>query len=129
MIRIAICGPHGVGKTTLAKRLATELNIWYVPEVAREILDMAQDRNWRTFSPDEATEFERAILYTHLFYVKQANRLGVDFVSDRSIFDVFAYIDWHKKHRNISLNIDCRTIDISSYQKVFGEDLGACFLG
>ena len=109
-IRVAISGPHGVGKSTLARRIADELCIWYIPEVARELLDKARDRNWKEFSAEEACEFEKAIIHSHLFYIKQANRMNTSFVSDRSVFDAFGYIDWQEECRGMKLGINYHRI-------------------
>ena len=90
--RIAIVGAHGVGKTTLAKKISEELGLFLIPEVARDLIK-AVNFNWRGEDKDSIYYFEKAILYTHVFYVNSIN----EFIADRSIFDVFAYTLWHYK--------------------------------
>ena len=87
--KIAICGAHNVGKTTLAKKMSEKFELPYIPEFARDLLHATDGFNWRTIEDITSWwHFELAITFSHLFTVQNRER----FVSDRSLWDVLAYV-------------------------------------
>jgi len=93
--KIAIAGSHNIGKTTLAKRLADTTGLVYIPEVARELLNMSKNWDWRNADEKQILAFEKAIYHSHLFFIS----LYGTFISDRSVFDIAAYCLYHDKQR------------------------------
>jgi deoxyadenosine/deoxycytidine kinase len=83
--RIAIVGSFSTGKTTIAERLARELDLPLLPEVAREIVEMG-------FKLDkDATPETEALIFLKQFN----NELSEpEFVGDRSLIDSMAYAGW-----------------------------------
>jgi len=88
--KIALVGPHGTGKTTLAEKLGKILELPVLPEIAREAL-VRSKVSWRVIATVkplyklwEATLYE-AILEMH--------RRDMFFVADRSLVDVVAYTE------------------------------------
>lgn len=87
--RIAICGAHNVGKTTLAKKMSENFGLPYIPEFAQDLINATDNFNWRTTKKITSWwHFELAITFSHLFVVQNRER----FVSDRSLWDVLAYV-------------------------------------
>jgi len=95
MLRIGITGAHGLGKTTLAKALAKEFNLYYLPEVAREMLGWSPDKDWRDFNTYQAIYFEEALMNAHKFYLNSCIRKDIAFVTDRIMLDIKAYAVYH----------------------------------
>lgn len=97
-MKIAITGTHGVGKTTLAKKLADVYKLPLLTETAREVaaeLGYANTTEMRTAGLDEIAEFQRRVLQGQI--TKEA--LASKFVSDRTVLDMYAYstlygLDW-----------------------------------
>ncbi len=85
MYRIAIVGSFSTGKTTLAVRLAEELDLPMLPEVAREVIDLGfeLDKN--------ATPEVETLIFLRQFR-NETQHPG--FVGDRSLIDVLAYAGW-----------------------------------
>ncbi len=90
-MRIAISGSHGVGKTTLTNRLAQELCLPIISEVARTVArdfgfsstkQIVQAKQVRKFM------FQMGVFYNQMIEEKKYSQ---GFVSDRSIFDSVAY--------------------------------------
>lgn len=88
-MRIAICGTHGVGKTTLAKWLGSELNLPVLSEQATKLLKsdfpfFETERDFRIFQ-----QFQEQVLVNQ-FHDEGNHPDG--FVADRSIIDSLAYV-------------------------------------
>ncbi len=83
--RIAIVGSFSTGKTTVATRLATELGLPLLPEVAREVaaLGFELDKN-------ATPELETLIFLRQL----RNEQTHAAFVGDRSLIDVMTYASW-----------------------------------
>lgn len=91
--KIGISGSHGIGKTTLAKRISTTFDFPYLMEVARELLNYNLYFDWKKKGNIEIKLiFEKAIFYSHLFLINQPK-----FISDRTVLDIFAYSVFHLK--------------------------------
>ncbi len=93
-LQIAVCGAHGVGKTTLAKKLADELKVKYLPEVARELIELL-DFAWKDEDEEYVAKFEEAIYYWYKFVFEYLSDYNCSYVADRSLYDVAAYCLWH----------------------------------
>ncbi len=90
--RIANCGTHGVGKTTLAKHLSGISDHKYIPEVARELLDV-KGKGFTKLGSQDIIDFQSAVFFSHIFMIRGQNC----FISDRSIIDHFVYLAYHVK--------------------------------
>lgn len=94
-MRIAICGTHSVGKTTLARALASRLSLPLIEEVARTAAchlrisscrELAEGRLWRA-----------ALFQLHVFHLQLAQESEhKEFISDRSVIDVLAYSKFYQ---------------------------------
>jgi len=85
-MKIAICGTHGTGKTTLAQALSRKLNLPLIREVAREIASEGFPVLSRFSTPTLRTQF--AIFGRQLYEEQRYSH----FVADRSILDNLAYM-------------------------------------
>jgi guanylate kinase len=57
---IVLCGPSGVGKSTISRRLAQQMNVWYtVSATTRQ--KQPQDDNGKTYDHIDRTEFFRRL--------------------------------------------------------------------
>jgi deoxyadenosine/deoxycytidine kinase len=85
-MKIAICGSHGVGKTTLAKAIAQKLKFNLIPDVVR----MPGGAFDKGFPVDEATlpETQFWILSKQLEFERNAKQ---PWVSDKSLYDNIVY--------------------------------------
>jgi deoxyadenosine/deoxycytidine kinase len=84
-LRIVIVGSLSTGKTTLAERLARELNLPLLPEAAREVVELGFKLD-KDATPETET----------LIFLKQFNNelSTSQFIGDRSLIDVMAYAGW-----------------------------------
>jgi nicotinamide riboside kinase len=96
-LRIAISGAHGVGKSSLALLLATEVNLPLIEEVARTVAEKTGFHNTQEVidaHPLDKERFQNAVLSRQLNTEFQHGAQG--FVSDRSVIDIAAYSTWYK---------------------------------
>lgn len=84
-LRIAVIGSHGVGKTTLAERLAAGLGVTFIPESARVV---AHTHGYAEPSMN-SMEFQQLCLQEQI-YAERTNRAG-GFVTDRGLVDYLVY--------------------------------------
>lgn len=103
-MRIAISGAHGVGKTTLAERLAEKLDLSLITEVARE--KAMQYGYGTTEGIKNAGLFSRIAFQLDVFYGQiKAEERKRKFVSDRSVFDCVAYSIYYHLPSTISVYV------------------------
>ncbi len=87
-LRIGILGAHGVGKSTLAKRLSLELGLLRIDEVARTLHGLG-------FKLDTQTTMQtQSLMWLGQFYEELTHE---EFVSDRTLIDVLAYTEAHNR--------------------------------
>lgn len=103
--RIAIVGSFSTGKTTLAKELASTLDLPLLPETAREVVELG-------FKLDKDATPETEAL---IFLKQYNNELSTpDFVGDRSLIDVMAYAGWvlenQPRSKEIALWEECEQL-------------------
>lgn len=94
-MRIAICGAHGTGKTTLAKQLAKELGLALISGMAREAAKNLGYKNceeirWASYRDKQDFQMDTAALQ-----LQQEMTLCDGFVSDRSFLDISAYSKYY----------------------------------
>lgn len=90
-MKIAISGAHGVGKTTLAGKLAKALALPQIEEVVRSV---ARDFGFRTTGQIQKSGLLDKCLFQNTLFVRQAvteMQFKNGFVSDRSMLDFVAY--------------------------------------
>ncbi len=96
-MRIAITGAHGVGKSTLALMLATELQLPLIEEIARvvaEKMGYASTQEIVKANTIDRQRFQEAVLSCQINTEFRYYARG--FVADRSVLDVAAYAAWYK---------------------------------
>lgn len=96
-MRIAISGAHGVGKSTLAVLLATELQLPLIEEVARTVageMGYMSTQDIIAANVIDKQRFQDTVLSCQLNTEFCYGARG--FVSDRSVLDIAAYMAWYK---------------------------------
>jgi len=83
-MRIALCGAHGVGKTTLAQKLSEHFNL----PVLEDIVVMAHHLG---FVINEGTPLETQLWLTGKQLEQE--KVNARFVADKCIFDYYVYAD------------------------------------
>ena len=101
--RIAICGSHGTGKTTLAKYISKALRFPLIEEAARVVIPTYGFKTTDEFF--KAAEKEKSIadiLQVSIFYKQLENeKSNIFFVSDRSVLDNIAYAQYLGVNKDI----------------------------
>jgi nicotinamide riboside kinase len=87
-LRIAIVGTSGTGKYTLSNVLAASLEMPYIPEQARVVVDDFGD-NLRDMRRRDPLFFQKKVLD---YQIQAEMRYTEGFVSDRSVYDTFIYL-------------------------------------
>lgn len=123
MLRIAIVGPQGSGKSTLSTRLAQELDLPLIEEVARgvaRVLSISQDDP--QLRPELRYFWQLGILLAQC----KAEKEQEQFVSDRSVIDNAGYfkllIERFPEHLSpelVALYGDLCRRQISQYSHLF----------
>lgn len=114
MQRIAVCGSHGVGKSSLAKQLSEFLLLPRINEVARSVAE-----GWFKNSDEirNARLVSKTLFQLNVFYKQIAEEeRHLEFISDRSIFDVVAYSIYYQLPEKI---IDMLTEDAVEHSEKY----------
>ena len=81
-MKIALCGAHGVGKTTLSKLIAEKYNLTILPDIVPDAYRLG-------FTINEETPIETQIWLTGKQLENE--RIHQSFVWDKCLFDYFVY--------------------------------------
>lgn len=115
--RIALSGSAGVGKTTLARRVAAELGIAYIPEGMREYLESGAP-SLHALGPDGVRE-----LILRLWEERKAAEAHAGaFVADRASYDFAAFWLYYRYARPddpVTERLLAETRDPHRYDHVF----------
>ncbi|XP_031565696.1 uncharacterized protein LOC116300872 [Actinia tenebrosa] len=87
-IRIFLCGAHSVGKTTLAKEIVKETNVYMMTEIARKIIrdkGMKREDFEPKSHPEKFFELQRLIIEAQAKKERENDEVGLNYVSDRGI--------------------------------------------
>lgn len=85
-MKIGITGTHGVGKSTLARSVATRLGISLIPESARRV----REEGFTVLTEDTETTLE-AELAMFGYQIVEEQKVS-NFVSDRMLLDYVVYV-------------------------------------
>jgi predicted ATPase len=89
MYKIAFCGAHGTGKTTLVQQIGQEYGIYKLERVIRTAWEGFGVENFEILPSDVRTPFQNYLL---LNQIKREDGEGVNgFVTDRSVIDILGY--------------------------------------
>src|SRR5262249_47986005 len=97
-VLIVLCGPAGVGKSTISRRLEKDLNIWYTVSVTTRP-KLPGDENGKTYDHIDKTEFFRRLDSDQ--YLEYAQVYGDYYATPRH-----PALDYLEKGRDVLLEID-----------------------
>jgi deoxyadenosine/deoxycytidine kinase len=89
MYKIALCGAHGTGKTTLLKALNKELGLTELTGVIRSYWKDKTVSDFEKLSPSVRAVFQKELLLNQI----QAEDRLESFVTDRSVIDYAAHTE------------------------------------
>jgi deoxyadenosine/deoxycytidine kinase len=89
MHKIAFCGAHGTGKTTLVKILAPELGVYLLERVTRTAWENFGVEDFEKMPRDARTPFQNYLLLNQITREDTEGQNG--FITDRSVIDVLGY--------------------------------------
>jgi hypothetical protein len=124
-MRIAISGAHGVGKSTLAVLLSTELQLPRIDEVARTVADkmgFSSTQEVVKAHPMDKERFQNTILSCQIN--TEFSNYARGFISDRSVIDVAAYSTWYKLPETAKLRQNAVAYARQNYDLLFYIPLG-----
>lgn len=89
-MRIAVCGTHGIGKTTLSKKLSEAYSLPFLSEQASNLLKtkypfLETEKDFELFK-----DFQREVLLNQKTEEEKYQNTG--FVADRTLLDSLAYV-------------------------------------
>jgi nicotinamide riboside kinase len=109
-MRIALCGSHGVGKTTLAKIVAEEYGLPILHDIVVDAYKLGLPINENTTTETQmrlaAKQFEQ-------------ERTIVSFVADKCIFDYFIYAEVLHLDPDVVASIKKMALDSYQYDAIF----------
>ena len=100
-VRCVIIGTHGVGKTSLAERLAVELNLPYIEEIARKV----NAEGFSILTNDSKPSVQAQMRIYGLQIAIEQTHFVSGYVADRSVLDNFVYAKLFKVVNENMLNI------------------------
>ncbi|MEM1312611.1 MAG: AAA family ATPase [Patescibacteria group bacterium] len=103
MLKIAFCGAHGTGKTTLVNRLASELNIHAMQRVTREAWENFGVEDFEKIPLDARSVFQNYLLLNQI--KKEDLYKDQGFVTDRSVLDILCYTELSSDMKGSSFDI------------------------
>lgn len=89
MYKIALCGAHGTGKTTLVKILAPKLNLLLLDKTLRTTWEHFGVSDFEKMPSDVRTTFQNHLLIKQI--EREDNEGGAGFITDRSVLDFLGY--------------------------------------
>lgn len=90
MYKIAFCGAHGTGKTTLVNILAPELGISLIDKTIRKTYQGMSITDFEKCPPDLRAVIQNYLL---LHQIEREDSEGKDgFAADRSVIDILAHV-------------------------------------
>ena len=75
VIKVVLFGPESTGKTTLAQELADHYKTEWVPEYAREYLQVKWDKEQKTCEPQDLIPIAEGQIRLENYLTKKANKL------------------------------------------------------
>jgi len=92
MIRLALCGASGTGKSTIAEAIAAQLSLPICPVGSRSVAaSMGFDNPYDVDAAGKRSEFQRALLSQKIAWEREVGA----FVTDRTHLDNLAYTLMH----------------------------------
>jgi nicotinamide riboside kinase len=109
-MKIVFCGAHGVGKTTLASRLAEHLQVPLLPDIVPQAHALG-------FEINEGTPLETQLRLTGKQLEQE--KMHQDFVADKCIFDYYVYAKALEMDENLTETIRKVALKTQKYDHIF----------
>lgn len=116
-MRIALIGPGGTGKTTLAELFAKKHNYPLIPEFAREVAQELSIPDISKMTPAESNLFQSGIVFRKVAEESKHKK----FIADRSLLDGYVYYILHmlrtdcSKYPDVELYKSCLEYTKNNY--------------
>ncbi len=115
VMRIALCGPSGTGKTTLAKWLEETRELDFNPVGSRSVAkDMGFDNPYDVDKAGKRGEFQRRLLTDKVVWEMNHD----SFITDRTTLDNLAYTMLHDVKTVTKDILDCTLLGMKRYTHV-----------
>jgi deoxyadenosine/deoxycytidine kinase len=103
MNKIALCGAHSTGKTTLGKDLAERLNLHFITNTMRNLWQEFGVSSFEKLPQDARALFQKYALNKQIELENDHSDIG--FITDRSVIDFLCYTQLSSNMNDVDLQL------------------------